>query len=141
VFQFRNVQSARVRGLDLGWKNTLVPGLADLDVTYLYLDASDTQTGQWLPYRSRHNVTATLDILRGLAGVDVRYRSRVESVLVYPLDRRSDFTVVDLRANAPLLGTIVQARIGNVFNRFYTDVQERTPGTPRHMSLGVLATF
>jgi outer membrane cobalamin receptor len=135
------VQSARVRGLDLGWKNTLVPRLADLDVTYLYLDAYDTQTDQWLPYRSRHNVTATLNILRGLAGVDVRYRSRVESVLVYPLDSRGDITVVDVRANAPLLGNIVQVKVENVFNRFYTDVQERTPGAPRHLSLGVLAPF
>lgn len=141
VFQFRNVQQARVRGLDLGWRNTIVPNLLDLDLTYLYLDAIDTQSHQWLPYRSRHNVTATLDLLRGLAGADVRYRSRVESVLVYPLDPRSDITVVDLRANVPVRGAVLQAKVSNLFNRFYPDIQERMPGAPRDLSLGMLASF
>ena len=142
VFQFRNVQEASIRGLDVGWREALLPNLLDLHLTYLYLDAIDTQTDQWLPYRSRHNVTASLDVLRGLAGVDVRYRSRVESVLVYPLDPRNDITVVDLRGNVPVTrGTVLQAKISNLFNRFYTDVQERTPGAPRSVSLGLLATF
>lgn len=142
VFQFRNVQEARIRGLDLGWRQAVLPNVADLHLTYLYLDAIDTQTDQWLPYRSRHNVTASLDLLGGLAGVDVRYRSRVESVLVYPLDSRSDITVVDLRANLPVIhGTVLQAKVSNLFNRFYTDVQERTPGAPRSVSLGLLANF
>ncbi len=138
VFQFRNVQRARVRGLDLGWNNTLVPDVLDVDLTYLYLDAIDTRTDQWLPYRSRHNVTATLELFRGLAGVDVRYRSRVESVLVYPLDPRSDITVVDLRANYRVRGNTVQLKVSNLFNKFYADVQERTPGEPRTLSLALL---
>lgn len=141
VFQFRNVQEARIRGADASWRSAIVPERLDLDLTYLYLDAIDTRTGQWLPYRSRHTVTASLDVLRGLAGVDVRYRSRVESVLVYPLDPRGDITVVDLRANLPLWAGVLQAKVSNLFNRFYTDVEERTPGAPRNFSLGVLRSY
>ncbi|MGH7670870.1 MAG: TonB-dependent receptor, partial [Gemmatimonadaceae bacterium] len=135
VFQFRNVQRARIRGIDASLSSSLIPSLLDAQVTYLYLDAVDLATHEWLPYRSRHNATLTLDALGGLAGVDVRYRSRVGSVLVYPLDPRSDITLVDLRANYELHGTVLQAKVANLFNLMYADVQERTPGAPRTISL------
>lgn len=141
VFQFRNVQRARIRGVDASLSAPLVPRLLDAHATYLYLEPIDLATHAWLPYRSRHNATLTLDALGGLAGVDVRYRSRVESVLVYPLDARSDITVVDLRGNYELRGTIVQAKVANLFNRVYADVQERTPGSPRTFSLALLRKF
>ncbi len=141
VFQFRNVQRARIRGADASLSTPLVPSWLDARMTYMYLDPVDLETHQWLPYRSRQNATLTLDALRGLAGVDVRYRSRVESVLVYPLDPRSDITLVDLRANYELRGTVVQAKVSNLFNRMYADVQERTPGQPRTFSMALLRKF
>lgn len=141
VFQFRNVQRARIRGIDAGLDLPVVANLLETHLTYLYLDPIDLNTGQYLPYRSRHNATATFDFLGGLAGVDVQYRSRVESVLVYPLDPRGDITVVDLRANAQVRGTVLQAKVSNLFNRVYPNVQERVPGQPRTFSLAVLKKF
>jgi len=141
VFQFRNVQRARIRGLDASLDTPILPHLLTAYVTYMYLDAIDLDTGGWLPYRSRNNATVTLDLLGGLAGVDVRYRSRIASVLVYPLDPRSDITTVDLRANYRIAGAVVQGKVSNLFNRVYPDVQERVPGQPRTVSLALLTRF
>ncbi len=135
VFQFQNVSRARVAGLDVGVTAHVVPDKLELQTTYLLLDTEDRATNRSLPYRSRHNVTGTLTMFQGLAAVDVRYRSRVEEVLVYPLDPRSDVTVVDLRLGYRALNLLWQLKVANVFNQFYVDVQERTPGAPRAIQI------
>ncbi|HEY6948225.1 MAG TPA: TonB-dependent receptor, partial [Gemmatimonadales bacterium] len=141
VAQFQNLSRARVRGLDLGLRSTLVPGRLGLAASYLFLDTKDLDTRLALPYRSRHTVTGTLEVLQGLFDVDLRWRSRVEQVLAYPLDPRGAITLVDLRAAYRLLGTIVQAKVGNLFQNVYPDVQERVPGAPRSVSLTLYRTF
>ena len=73
--------------------------------------------------------------------MDVRYRSRVANVLVYPLDPRGDITTVDLRANYQVDGAVFQGKVTNVFNEFYPDVQERVPGQPRTLSLALVTRF
>jgi len=140
VFQFRNVSRARVRGLDLDVRSSLVPDIVDLEASWLYLDSKDLDLDQPLPYRSKQNVTGTLDLLRGLAGVDLRWRSRVDEVLAYPIDPRGDITTVDLRLAYRLFGAVLQAKASNVFQKVYADVQERVPGAPRTLSLAVYAT-
>ena len=139
VFQFRNVSRARVRGLDLAVRASLVPDRLDLEASYLYLSSKDLDTERPLPYRSKHNVTGTLNVLRGLAGVDLRWRSRVDEVLAFPLDARGAITTVDLRLACPLFGGVLQAKASNLFNKVYPDVQERVPGAPRSISLTVYA--
>jgi outer membrane receptor protein involved in Fe transport len=141
VFQFQNVSRARVLGLDVGARATVVPGVIDLEANYLYLNSEDLETGKALPYRSQHNVTGTMTALRGLAAVDVRYRSRVEEVIGYPLDPRSSIFTLDVRGAYQAFGLTFLAGIRNLFNTFYTDVQERTPGAPRQWSLGVYSEF
>jgi len=141
VAQFQNLSRARVRGLDLGLRSILVPGRLDLSASYLFLDTKDLDTRLALPYRSRHNVTGTLELLQGLFDVDLRWRSRVEQVLAYPLDPRGAITLVDLRAAYRILGTVVQAKVGNLFQKVYPDVQERVPGAPRSVSLTLYRAF
>ena len=80
-----------------------------------------------------------MNVARGLLGVDVRWRSRVEDVLAYPLDPRGAITLVDLRLAVPVLGAVVQAKASNLFNKVYPDVQERVPGAPRTISVTVYA--
>ena len=135
VYQFQNVARARVAGADVGMNAELLPRAVELQATYLVLATKDRDTGQPLPYRARHNVTGTLTLLGGVAGVDVRYRTRVENVLAFPLDERTDVALVDLRVGYRLLSVLWQARVGNLFNRFYVDVQERNPGAPRSFTL------
>jgi outer membrane receptor protein involved in Fe transport len=141
VFQFQNVSRARVLGLDLGARATLIPDVLDFEANYLFLDGEDLGTGKALPYRSRHNVTGTVTAWRGLAAVDLRYRSRVEEVIAYPLDPRGNIFTLDVRGAYQVLGLTVLAGIRNLFNTFYTDVQERSPGAPRQWSLGVYSEF
>lgn len=145
VFQFRNVSRARVRGLELSFKAGLANDLLGLEMSYLLLDSKgkdlDTLPYTSLPYRSRHNLTGTLSALRGLVEVDARFRSRVDTVLVYPLDPRGNITVVDMRVRYRIAGTAVQAKVTNLFQSFYVDVQERNPGAPRQVSLTVFREF
>lgn len=141
VFQFQNVSRARVLGLDVGARATVMPGKLDLEANYLFLDGEDLATGRALPYRSRHNVTGTLTAFRGLGAIDLRYRSRVEEVLAYPLDPRGDIVTVDLRGAYRALGLTFIGAVRNLFNTFYTDVQERSPGAPRQWSVGVYSEF
>ena len=141
VFQFRNTQRARIRGLDASTKVRVVPRLLDVQVNYLYLDSKDLNTGLPLPYRSTHNLTASFDVLGGLLGVDLRYRSRVKEVLTYPLDPRSSITVADLRLGYDVKGTIVQVKVANLFQAKYVDVLERTPGAPRSLLFSARRKF
>jgi outer membrane receptor for ferrienterochelin and colicins len=141
TYTFCNLNRARVRGLDVGMKTGWADGLLTFEGTYLFLDTKDLDTQLPLPYRSRHNVTGTLSVLRGLVGLDVRFRSRVEQVLQYPLDPRGSFTVFDLRVGYRLAGMALQAKVTNLFQRFYVDVQERNPGAPRSVSLTAFRAF
>ena len=135
VFQFQNVSRARVAGLDVGVSAYVVPDKLELQTTYLLLHTEDRDTGRSLPYRSQHNLTGTITAFQGLAAVDVRYRSRVNEVLVYPLDPRSNVTIVDLRLGYRALNLLWQLKVANVFNQFYVDVQERNPGAPRTIQI------
>ncbi|HKV74361.1 MAG TPA: TonB-dependent receptor [Gemmatimonadales bacterium] len=136
--RFTNLSSARIRGFDVSSRMALWPRRVELAGSYLYLDARNTDTGDPLPYRSRHSLTGSLDLLSGLLGVDVRWRSRVEEVLVYPLDARTAITVVDLRLAYRILGTVVMAKATNLLQAKYVDVQERTQGAPRTVQLTVM---
>ncbi len=139
TFQFGNVARARVRGLDLGTEVGVVPDRLSFAVTYTLLDTRDRRSGEHLPYRSAHNLTATLD--GGLVAVDLRYRSRVQRVLVYPLDDRGAITLVDLRLGYRLASLDLQAKIANLFQEKYADVQERNPGAPRSVLLTLVQRF
>ncbi len=131
VFQFRNVDRARVRGLDTETRVALVPDLLSLDATYMYLDTRDLLTGAALPYRSRHTGTASLEVLQGLLALDLQYRSRIEQVLQYPLDPRGATTLLGFRAAYRLQGILVQLRASNLLQARYVELQERFPGAPR----------
>ena len=141
VFQFRNVAEAMVRGVDAGLRIGVIPDRLDLSTNYTFLDTEDHRSGRALPYRSRHNFTATATGWRGAVAVDFRHRSRVEQVLAFPLDERNAITLVDLRVRTRILGTRVQAKIENLFQTTYVDVQERSPGQSRSFRLTVTPRF
>lgn len=137
VFQFRNVDRARVRGLDFEARVSVMPERLEADLTYMFLDPRDLLTGKALPYRSAHTGTATITVLRGLFAVDAQYRSRVEEVVEYPLDPRGPATILGLRAACPVRGLLLQARVANLLQARYVDLQERFPGAPRNFLLTI----
>ena len=141
TFQFRNVSKARVRGLDLGAQFGLIPERLNLQTTYLFLDTRDHVTERPLVYRSAHNLTTTLSGWANRVALDVRYRSRADRVLAFPLDERGNITVVDLRMNATVLDMDIQAKIANLLQAEYVDVQERNPGATRSFRVTVTSRF
>ena len=130
-----------MRGLAAHLNKGGLPNWLTSDLTHMSPAALDLAPRAWRTYRSRDTATVPLDALGGLAGVDVRYRSRVANVLVYPLDPRGDITTLDVRANYRVAGAVVQGKVSNVFNDVYPDVQERVPGQPRTVSLALLTRF
>lgn len=140
TFQFRNVSEARVRGFDAGAQFVIVPEKLNLHTTYLLLDSHDKSTGRPLPYRSTHNLTTTL-AWADRVGLDVRYRSRSDQVLVYPLDERGNITLVDLRMGTTIKDMEVQAKVSNLLQAEYVDVQERNPGASRSFRITVTSRF
>jgi outer membrane receptor protein involved in Fe transport len=141
VFQFQNVSEATVRGVDAGVRVAVLPRDLGLGVTYVYLDSEDKRTGLALPYRSRHNLTTTVSGWSDRLALDVRFRTRVAEVLAFPLDERTDVTVVDLRFGHEVLGWGVQAKVENLFQNSYVDVQERSPGASRSFRLTLTPRF
>ncbi len=135
TFSFQNTQRALVRGVDATGKFSVVPHRVDVSLNYLYLDTRDDSTGLPLPYRSRYTATASLDLLGGLAGVDVQYRSRIEEVLEFPLDPRSDITLVDLRFGFRVMGVKFLLKVSNLLQEEYVDILERNEGAPRSVQL------
>jgi outer membrane receptor for ferrienterochelin and colicins len=136
TFQFQNVTDARIRGIDAGTKVAVVPDRVGVSLSYLYLDTQDLTPNSPLydtplPYRSKHAGTASLDLLGGLMGADVQYRSRIERVEVYETDPRTPITLVDLRVGYRVRGVFLQAKASNIFQARYVDVLERIPGAPR----------
>lgn len=67
-----NVGKARTRGIEVGWKQTIVPALA-ANVTYMYLDAENLVTGTGLIRRPRNSGSLGLD-WRPIPGLDVEPR-------------------------------------------------------------------
>ena len=141
TFQFRNLVEARIRGIDTGLRAELVPDRLNLQTNYLFLDSRDLGTGRKLAYRSRHVVTTTLSGWEEVIALDVRYRTRPEAVLVYPLDERSAFTVVDLRLNLEVMGLDLQTRVDNLLQAEYVDLQERNPGASRSIRTTLTSRF
>jgi outer membrane receptor protein involved in Fe transport len=141
TFQFQNVSEARVRGLDLGVRVGIIRDQLNLGVNYMFLDTKDKRADLPLPYRSDHNVTTTLSAWQDRIGVDLRFRSEVEQVLAFPLDDRSPITVVDLRYGQEVFGVEIQAKVSNLFQNDYVNVQERNPGETRSFLLTVTPRF
>ncbi|HTY07197.1 MAG TPA: TonB-dependent receptor [Gemmatimonadales bacterium] len=142
-FQFRNVERSQVQGLDLEARTGLWNDRVDVHVAYTFLHSRDLATDQELPYRSKHNLGTTVST-RALGvdwGLDVLYRSRIDRVLVYPLDSRSAVTLLGLRAGRRLGGWDVQGKVTNLLQQQYVDVQERTPGAPRRFLVSVTRAF
>lgn len=141
TFQFRNVAAARVRGLDAGVRVGLWPDNLNLHANYLLLDSEDERTERSLPYRSRHNITSTVSAWRDRIALDMRHRSRAEEVLAFPLDDRGAITVLDLRMETKVRDVVVQAKVGNILQSHYVDVQERNPGATRSFRVTLTSTF
>jgi vitamin B12 transporter len=67
-----NVGHARTRGVEIGWRQTIVPTLA-ADATYTYLEADNLETGAPLARRPRNRAALGLD-WQAAPGLDIAPR-------------------------------------------------------------------
>ena len=141
TFQFRNLSEARVRGLDAGLRFGVVPRKLNLHANYLFIDSQNLDTGRPLAYRSRHNLTTTLSGWADRVALDVRHRSKAETVLAFPLDDRGPITLLDLRLALEVMSVDVRAKVENLLQAEYVDVQERNPGATRSFRVTVTSRF
>lgn len=137
TFQFRNLSRAMVQGFDLSSRMSVVPKIMDLTVSYLFLDSKDTANTP-LPYRSRNTFTTSAEFLQGKVAVDLQYRSRIETVLQFPIDERAAITLVGLRLGYQFRNFNVMAKITNLLQAKYVDVMEHTVGEPRNLIVTVI---
>ena len=108
AFQFVNLTSARIRGLESSIESSFFDESIRLRVGYTYLDAEDLETNQPLSFRAEHQISSSIDATlwqRILAGVDFRYLSRPESV-------NSDFALFVPDAETLIDTQVLDARIG-----------------------------
>ncbi|MDZ7271054.1 MAG: TonB-dependent receptor [candidate division KSB1 bacterium] len=140
--RFVNVTEARIRGLEVNlqaslWRGRLTPALS-----YTFLEPWDLTDDDYLAYRARHLLTATVSVSYGplRVGADYRYVSRLERVKVYPRDQRVPQKVTDVRLGYRLLGAEIGFDVANLFNYNYTQV-ERTLMPIRHYTFTIARTF
>lgn len=141
ILTFQNVEDATIEGVDVTVKSSLVPGRLGVDAGYVHLATEEERTGRPLPYRSRHQITATArGEVAGVAwGLDFRYRTAPRRVLLFPLDERDDIALVDLRLSREIGSWGIRAKVSNVLQHRYVDIQERHPGPPRSVLLSVVS--
>jgi len=139
--QFRNLERARIAGLDLSATAQPVTQLTtSFAYTFLYARelAQPGRPAQSLAFRPRHLLTLSADYRLGPAsvGADFRYMSRMERVELFPGDVRVGAKVLDLRAaltRGPLSARLL---VANALNYIYTLVP-RTLAPVRAVSLSV----
>ncbi|MBX2821886.1 MAG: TonB-dependent receptor [Rhodothermaceae bacterium] len=108
AFQFVNLTSARIQGLESSIESTLFDDAVRLRVGYTYLDAEDLDQDRPLSFRAKHQISSSIDATvwqRIMAGVDFRYLSRPESV-------NSDFALFVPDAETLIDTQVLDARLG-----------------------------
>jgi iron complex outermembrane receptor protein len=123
--QFKNLDRARLAGLDLAVAASPFTTRLTTTLSYTYLDARalahDTVPEHALAFRPRHLLTLSADYGLGPAsiGADYRFSSRFDRVELFPADTRISAKVLDLRAawtHGPLTARIL---VANALNYIY----------------------
>jgi outer membrane receptor for ferrienterochelin and colicins len=143
--QFRNVQRARLIGLELAVSGSpfSAPLTLSLAYTYLYTRDLDAMPPQHLAFRPTHLLTLGADYdWRGLGiGGDFRFMSRYEHVELYaPTDPLVFPKVLDLRASLRRGPVTARLLLTNALNYLYNLVP-RTLASVRTLTLAVTWTY
>ncbi len=134
LFQVRNLNRARMRGVDASVTARWIDAVS-ASVGYTYLDAEDRSPGRVddvLAYRPKHSLQASLGGTwrRTQVIADARYRSDVEEVFLFPLQRPSAFWVFGAAVRQRITDRVgLSARVNNLFDARYEELARyRMPG-------------
>jgi len=138
-----NRDVAVLQGIDLGAYAEL---FWDISVKggYTYLNAEDRTPGaadETLPYKPKHQLYFAADWLlrqRLLLHGDLRYRSRIDEVVLYPESPPGAYTLVNVKATYRLpKGLSVNFAVNNVGNEQYEEMAKyRMPGRSYTLGFG-----
>lgn len=123
--QFKNLDRARLAGLDLAVVASPFTPRLTATLSYTYLDARalahDTVPEHALAFRPRHLLTLGADYSLGPVsiGADYRFSSRFDQVELFPSDTRISAKVLDLRAVWTLGPLSARLLVANALNYIY----------------------
>ncbi|HHM23890.1 MAG TPA: TonB-dependent receptor [Bacteroidetes bacterium] len=157
AFKLDNLVRSRIRGLEWQVQSNPVPQKLYLQLSYTYLDAVKLgklhtvftlddpfyQPTRALPYRPRHLIQGGIRLKWHAltTGIDFRYLSRFEEVLVYPWDHRVPQKVLDAYAVFRLSRKHeFSFRANNLLNYNYVEV-ERNLAPIRHFIFTLTSSF
>lgn len=142
--QFRNVERARLMGLDLAVSSSPLPSLnLSLAYTFLYTRDLDSEPSQPLAFRPKHLLTLGADYdWQGFGvGADFRFMSHYERVELYaPTDPLVSPKVLDLRASLQRGPVTARLLFANALNYLYNLVP-RTLAPVQTLTLAVTWTY
>jgi outer membrane receptor protein involved in Fe transport len=145
LFQVRNLNSALMRGLEVGVNVYWQPHLR-LHAGYTYLDAEDRSTGRtddFLAYRIRHSLSfgGNLTWKKFDLNLDGRFNGRVDEVFLYPYDRPEAYVLLNAKLTAHLTSALgLSLSCSNILDSQYEELARyRMPG--RHWIAGVSWEF
>jgi iron complex outermembrane receptor protein len=122
-FQFINLNSARVRGLEASTDFRTASDRLSATLGYTYLDHEDSETGEPLAYRSDHQIvfSTTVRVWKGIsAGTDIQYMSKPEKV-------DTDFSLFVRDASTFEAKQLVDLRVqGDLSKVFFTGQSNKT---------------
>lgn len=133
-FEVRNLNRAQTQGLELTVSGQLSSSISAA-VNYTFLDAKDLspdRSDDLLAYRPKHTASANLAwrFSRYRLYLDGRFRSKIEEVFLYPLQRPQAFAVANGKLSATVFnGLELSLSVNNLFDREYEELARyRMPG-------------
>jgi len=138
TIQFQNYVRARIRGIEWMAEMWRFKKRIGLRGTLTWLDPVDLLRKEILPYRPRWAGTAILflNFWKTSFQAEYRYASRIENVMIQPLDPRVPVKLVHLRFEYRTGMWTLQASLHNALNYHYAQI-ERRMGEIRNVSLGL----
>jgi outer membrane cobalamin receptor len=145
AYQFMNLGRARIRGIELKCKATLLGGLIDTQIGATLLDPINLDTQKTLSYRAKTNIVwgTSLHYKKWTLGMDYRYASRVEEiihVLGSEFDERVPTRVMDVRLITDIGNISIGLEGKNILNYHYT-LRQRFLEPIRHYVMTLRGTF
>jgi outer membrane receptor for ferrienterochelin and colicins len=126
--RFDNMPKARIIGVEAAARTSFFRDRLLGQASYTYLDSEEKATGEPLPYRPRHLLTASGTLRLGAfeSGADYRFASAPERVQVYTderLDPRVDMNVLDVRLAYRIGRQVIRFTVDNALNYGYTTIE------------------
>lgn len=146
--QFRNIDKARVRGIELAttaggrvfWLNR--EWLPSMQVNLTAMSHRDLRWDRPLPYRPKVIGSVKAGLRSGAVHMEASYRyaSRIDAVKIYPINARVAMHFVDLRFSTTWRGITAQLGVNNLLHYNYAPMESNLMA-PRTFTAGLSVSF